>query len=437
MTNIKTINQTGAGRLIRRGLSVGLAVAMLCCGAATLSGCAQSVSYTVEAGSGLPIPSKVLGVADAAYAAGVDETCTERVGKYKIPMTGGGKDYILKLTVRDTTAPVVVPGHVYYPLDLLAAEENPLKPRAEDFILSIEEASDYTAKFVDGQPRLTDIGDYDVYFQVTDSSKNTSKVYHSILTVIETDEQAPVFVTVPELSAYVGESLAYRKGLTLRDNCSGEITVTVDASAVNPNLPGDYTVRYTATDASGNSATASTVIHIYSNQITEEKLYAELDRIIAQIITPGMSKEAQCRAIYNYVHEEIAYVSDSDKSDWVRAAYEALFVTGSGDCFNYFAATKAFLTRLGIQHMDIQQTPGATDGTHYWHLVNIGTNEHPRWYHLDCTRLRAEHSGALLTDKQVQAYNRIRTGFYAYNTSRYPKSDTAIITKTPSLESHY
>lgn len=400
----------------------------------TLAGCAKSVSYTVEAGSDLPVPSKVLGVPDAAYVAGVDETCTQRVGTYKIPMTGGGRDYMLKLTVRDTTPPEVIPKHVYYPL---AKEgEEPPVPVAEDFILSITEASAYEAFFVGDVPELTAIGDYDVSFRVKDAGKNVSRVYQSVLTVIK-DTTAPEFVTIPELSAYVGEAIAYRKGLVVTDNCGGEVALTVDSSAVNPNVPGDYTVRYSASDASGNTSAAETVVHIYSNQITEADLFEKLDEVIARIITDGMSKEQQCRAIYTYVHDNISYVSESDKSDWVRAAYDALFVSGSGDCFNYFAATKAFLIRLGIDHKDIQRTPGAADGTHYWHLVNIGTDEAPRWYHLDCTRLRAEHTGDLLTDKQVQAYNRIRTGFYAYNTMNYPRTDTAIITPTPSLESHY
>ena len=114
-------------------------------------------------------------------------------------------------------------------------------------------------------------------------------------------------------------------------------------------------------------------------------------------------------------------------------------MTGSGDCFNYFAAAIAFCRRLGIDYREIERTPGAADGTHFWIMVNIGTNEEPRWYHFDCTHLRASysHSGCLLTDKQIKAFNRFRAGFYAYDSSKYPATDKTIITPTPDLEKYY
>ena len=72
-------------------------------------------------------------------------------------------------------------------------------------------------------------------------------------------------------------------------------------------------------------------------------------------------------------------------------------------------------------------------------LSNIGTDEEPRWYHFDCTHLRAaySHSGCLLTDQQIKAFNRFRSGFYAYDSSKYPATDKTIITPTPDLEKFY
>ena len=418
---------------LRRTLSGGLAALMLSLSVlATATGCARKITYTIEAGSDLPSPYRLVGADGAAYVAGFDETCVNRPGTYNIPMTdGAGKKYTLKLTVRDRKAPVVTTKHVYYAKGVST-------PNAMDFIGTIVEADEYTAYFECDLPDMNRIGDYDVVFRVEDASGNRTKELHSILTVIE-DNVSPTFKHVPELSAYVGEAIAYRKGLVVVDNCGGQVEISVDSSAVDPNTPGDYTVSYTATDASGNVSWASTVIHIYENQITEAELNEKIDMIIAQIITPDMDKEAQLRAVYRYVYDHIAYTSDSDKSDWIRAAHDALFMTGSGDCFNYFAAAIAFCRRLGIDYREIERTPGAADGTHFWIMVNIGSDEEPRWYHFDCTHLRASysHSGCLLTDQQIKAFNRVRAGFYAYDTTNYHATDKKIITPTPDLEKYY
>lgn len=418
---------------VRRALSLSLAALFLCLSVtASVTGCAKKITYVIEAGSDLPSPYRLVGADGAAYVAGFDETCVNRPGTYTIPMTDAeGRKYNLKLTVRDRKAPVVTPKHVYYAKGVST-------PDALDFIGSIVEADEYTAYFECDLPDMDQIGDYDIVFRVEDASGNKTKELHSILTVIE-DTTPPVFKTVPELSAYVGEAIAYRKGLVVTDNCGGAVDIQVDASAVDPNTPGDYTVSFTATDESGNVSWASTVIHIYENQITEEELNAKIDGVIAQIITPDMDKEAQLRAVYRYVYDHIAYTSDSDKSDWIRAAHDALFMTGSGDCFNYFAAAIAFCRRLGIDYREIERTPGAAEGTHFWIMVNIGTTEEPRWYHFDCTHLRASysHSGCLLTDQQIKAFNRFRAGFYAYDQSKYPATDKKIITRTPDLEKYY
>ncbi len=418
---------------IRRVVTPALAGALLLLSLPlSLTGCTKTVTYTLEAGGELPHPYRLIGAEGAAYVAGFDETCVNRPGSYTIPMTDGeGNRYDLKLTVRDRRAPVVTTKHVYYAKDVG-------KPDALDFINTIEEADEYKAYFTSELPDMSEIGDYDITFRVEDASGNRTAELHSILTVIE-DTAAPVFAETPELSAFVGEAIAYRKGLVVRDNCGGEVVVEVDSSAVNPALPGDYPVTFTTTDVAGNVSRATTTIHIYENQITEEQLGEKIDAVIAQIITPDMDKEAQLRAVYRYVYDNISYIPDSDKSDWVRAAYDGLFMAGAGDCYNYFAAAIAFCRRLGIDYREIQRTPGAADGTHYWLLVNIGTAEEPQWYHFDCTHLRASysHSGCLLTDTQLRAFNKVRAGFYAYDSAKYPASAKTIITRTPDLEKYY
>ncbi len=398
-----------------------------------LAGCSQKLTYTIQAGRDLPDPEDLSDIPGLCYDAGYDPDCVNHAGTYELSLTdAAGKKYILHLTVKDTKKPVVITRHVYY-------ARGTQNPSAADFINTIQEADDYTAYFTCDLPDMNRIGDYDISFRVKDASGNVSAECYSILTVIE-DRQAPTFVHVPELSAYVGEAIAYRKGLTVTDNCSGEVALEVDSSQVKPEVPGSYTVVYKATDTCGNTATAQTVIHIYDNKITELQLMERIEGVVAQITTPGMSLEQKLRAAHAYIQERISYTSDSDKSDWVRAAYEGLFTTGTGDCFNYFAAAKAFLICFGVDYREIERTPGVAEGTHFWLMVNLGTAQNPRWYHYDATRLRNtyDNSGCLITEKQMYAYNRMAgLTFYHYNASAYPATAIEIITPTPALQPYY
>ena len=279
-------------------------------------------------------------------------------------------------------------------------------------------------------PVCASLGDYHPTVIVTDA-KGREFSYEVSFTLLF-DEIPPVMSGVKDLSISLGESVAYRAGVTLSDNCDAPVTLEVINTAVDLDRVGSYPVVYIATDAAGNRTTETVTLYVYEESITEEGLYFELDPIIANMITPGMSLEEQVRAVHRYVYGHISYASTSDKGDWVRAAHTALFVSGRGDCFSYFAACKAFFTRLGIEHMDIQRTPGIVAETHYWHLVNIGTSDLPRWYHVDATPLQnaVPYSGCLLTDAQISAYNETRYAsdgvtncyFYAYDAAAYPRS---------------
>lgn len=418
----------------RRKLTAVLLTAAVCVGSlyTPLTSCgSRTASVTIYVGDLLPDSVRLLGNDAISYIDGISDERATHAGVYEIPMQDdSGKAYTLRLKVIDRTAPVVTPRHVYCALGHTA-------PAADDFIGSIREYDTYSAEFADSLPDLSSLGDYDVTFRVTDASGNSTDTLQSVVTVIR-DTEAPVFRTIPEPTAYAGEAIAYRDGLVVEDNCCGEITVDVDASAVNTNAEGDYTIIYTATDASGNRSTATSVVHIGASRISQESLNSKIDGIIAANVTANASVETQLREVYAYIQSHISYASSDDTGNRVRIAYESL-TNGTGDCYAFNSVAMAFLDRLGVEYVEIQRTPGLTSDTHYWLMVNIGTKSSPRWYHYDCTRLRGEynHSGCLLTDKQIRAYSKVRANFYTYDASQYPTCSTEIITRTPELEPYY
>lgn len=309
-------------------------------------------------------------------------------------------------------------------------------PAAEAFATSIPEGG--TLRYAT-TPTFTALGDYTLTLIYTDEKGRESEYEVAFCLVL--DKEAPVITGVKDLSVYVGDGIAYRSGVTVTDNTDAPVRFTVDSSRVDITRAGSYPVIYTAIDGAGNETVIKIDVYVYEEAVTKDMLFAEIDRILDHYVGHSASIEVRVRRIYDYVHDTIVYDDSSDKNDWVRAAYEGLR-TGKGDCFTYFAISKAFFERMGIENMDIQRTPGIVIERHYWNYINIGTKDNPQWYHFDACRLAGvQHSGCLLTTRQLDAYNSQRVDeygvgnyFYAYDKASYPASSDVIITPTPSLE---
>lgn len=130
---------------------------------------------------------------------------------------------------------------------------------------------------------------------------------------------------------------------------------------------------------------------------TNQELEQLASDTLAGIVTEGMTQLEQARAVFDYVHDNIRYTGSSDKSDWESGAYEGL-TSGKGDCFTYYAASRAMLTVLGIDNLPVERVGG--ENLHFWNLVNCGEG----WYHFDAcprsSRLPAFDS-FMFTDRQA------------------------------------
>lgn len=149
----------------------------------------------------------------------------------------------------------------------------------------------------------------------------------------------------------------------------------------------------------------------------EEKLDVEVERILGAIVTSDMTKLEQARAVFDFTKTGIRYTGDSDKSDWRTGAYEGL-TTRKGDCFTYYAVSRALLTGLGIDNLEIQRLGGPT--SHFWNLVDCGDG----WYHFDATPRSSKmpaFESFMFTDEEAAEYTR-KAGreYYTFDSSLYP-----------------
>lgn len=250
------------------------------------------------------------------------------------------------------------------------------------------------------------------------------------------DTEPPVITGAEDLTAEAGGTVSYRAGVSARDEVDGPVKLQVDAGQVDLSIPGTYPVVYSAVDARGNRAEVTVTLTVIQPaeedeptapegtepaepvQVDQATLDALADDVLAKITTADMSAKQKAKAIFNYVYRHIKYVGTSDKSSWITGAYVGL-TRGRGDCYNYFAASKALLTRAGIPNVDLERTGGRTH--HYWQLVNVGDG----WYHFDACPHPTGYPlvSFLLTEAEARAYTercKSRTNYYVYDYESCP-----------------
>ena len=272
------------------------------------------------------------------------------------------------------------------------------------------------------------------------------------------DKKAPV-ITGPKdgkALAYLGEAIAYRSFVSVTDN-SENYTLTVDDSGVNKTKEGTYQVRYTATDAAGNKAQYTLTLIIKRGEYSMNQLMKLVEQKAATLgITKSMPKTEQVKQIYRFVNDPTSGKNDaniffSDESntpsqqlsrenwelDWVEEACRTLSMSRmEGDCYTYYAVSRAFFEYFEIESIGIQRAKDSSEaGTHFWSLVNVGSESAPAWYYYDATRLAGSFSdgtknACLITEAKLVSYVTSQGGkeFYKMNKpADFPAVATAAI----------
>lgn len=234
------------------------------------------------------------------------------------------------------------------------------------------------------------------------------------------DTEAPGIFGVKPITVYAGDTIAYRSGVTVTDNADPEPQLTVDSSLVDLTNPGQYTVTYTAADASGNLFTLDTTVTVLPLQEEEaDEIEATAERLLSYILLDGMTTREQVEAIYNWAHNDLSYSGHMDKTDWRQAAYTML-TESKGDCYGYFAVTKLMFDILEIPNIDVQKVKNhEEDSDHYWSLVSVDGGE--TYYHFDATpRIGQVDDFCLVTDEFLDAYSEDNKNSHNRDKSLYP-----------------
>ena len=368
-------------------------------------------TLTLEVGS--PLPQAADFLEGAEFAKDVSGISMTVPGEYSLKLSKGISKYNATLIVRDSVAPtataqdatVMIPGSV----------------TAQEMVTDIVDLTDVTVAF-EGQPDFSAPGDVPVVLVLTDLGGNITKLDATVHVVKDT--QAPTILGVQDIIAYAGGTVAYRNGITVSDDYDKNVTLTLDSSAVDLSTVGTYKVIYSATDASGNTATKEatvTVMEKQENYVEPEVIYARVDAILAQFITDDMTDREKVEAVYVWTHrgDHLIYGSAPDRTDWLQTAYEFLD-RKKGDCYWFYAIQKLMLQRLNIPTIDVKKVKNhEKDSNHYWLLVSIDQGE--TYYHFDNVWSRQL---CLVTDQTLDKFSKAVNNCFNRDKSLYPATPT-------------
>ena len=335
----------------------------------------------------------------------LDEIDYKKLATHDVEVELNDEVYNVKMNIVDTTLPVMevqnVEGHIV------------CKRSAEEFVASAEDVTKITYTFGE-EPDTKTAGTQKVTIVATDEGGN-QVTKEAELTLTE-DTQAPVIKGAEEFSVFLGEKISYTSKVSVEDGCPEAHKLVVDSSKVNPNAVGTYPVTYTATDCAGHSTSVTINVIVKETVYDINEVNALADKVLARILTDGMSVYDKAKAIFNYTKTSISYISFSEKGNYIRSAYEGL-VKKKGDCFVYASTAKVLLDRAGVPNMDIERIPAGTT-MHWWNLVDVGDGN--GWYHYDTTPRVDRPVIFLWNDQKMKEYSDSHKNSHNYDRTKYP-----------------
>ncbi len=318
-------------------------------------------------------------------------------GTYVLKVQTAGETEIALVTLADTVAPTLTLREgTFYTHHDLTPEQLVIAEDVTEVSLSFLQAPDQRSD----QPQT---------FSVRAIDAQGNEAVASFPLTLAVDSTPPSLYGVVNRTCYVGEPILYLQEAYAEDDVDGRVELLVDSQVVL-SKKGKYTVTFTATDKSGNTASKSCTYTLVAPTTSVEKLDALTDEALNKIIRPDMVTAEKLKAVFSFVQKRVKYVGTSDKNDWRKEAVRGL-TKGKGDCFTFYSVSRALLDKLGIPYMSVTRKGGAT--RHYWLIVNIGTG----WYHFDPTIApRHKHKCFMWTNEQCK----VKSYFWRYDHTPYP-----------------
>ena len=283
---------------------------------------------------------------------------------------------------------------------------------ASDFVCNIREISPVTIRYKN-EPDFS-YGTHSVCVILEDSFGGITE-YKAELTVLA---EPPAISGEFDKWVVTGGTIAYRSNVIVADDHDPNVQLEIDSSGVNLNVPGSYTVIYSATNKYGAKAEAKGTVTV---RAVDMDLVNEMaDGILSEITGQNMSQYEKAEAIFYWVHNKMTYSANVNSREIAQGAYNC-FYRGTGDCYTYMAASRVLLTRAGIDNMTLSRIDAPVQ--HYWNVVDAGAG----WHHFDASPngYVAIHEKFMFTESQAREFSRITPT--EYENYKYDKSLVEVV----------
>ncbi|MDI9471861.1 MAG: DUF5011 domain-containing protein [Bacillota bacterium] len=278
------------------------------------------------------------------------------VGTHEVYIDFYGKRTMVPVEIVDTVAPTAVAvsrsGYIGGSF------------RASDFVKDIFDFAEVKVYF-ETIPDLYRIGEQPVFIKLIDASGNTNVIVSSLS--LEKDEYGPVISGVRNFYVEDSTPVNWLSGVTAYDRADGYVRVAVDASAVNLNKEGTYTLVYTAQDSDGHTTrvTAQVVVDFVTpyeprGSTGSSEVDALADGILSRLINGDMSNSTIMYKVYSWVVNNVQYAYTASMN-FHTGAIEGLRYR-RGNCYTSAFSVQALLNRAGIG----ATTKKEYQGRHAW-----------------------------------------------------------------------